>query len=67
MLELVLARHGESYGNLDCSFGLDTDLTDLGLEEARRLRNWLVEQGYAFAALYCSTLRRAPPDCRDHQ
>ncbi len=59
MLELVLARHGQSYGNLDRSFGPDTDLTDLGREQAGRLGNWLAEQGYAFTALYCSTLHRA--------
>ena len=60
MLELVLARHGQSYGNLDRSLGPDTDLTDLGREQqATRLGNWLVEQGYVFTALYCSTLRRA--------
>lgn len=59
MIELVLARHGQSHGNLDRSLGPDTDLTDLGREQARRLGNWLVEQSYAFTALYCSTLRRA--------
>jgi broad specificity phosphatase PhoE len=59
MLELVLARHGQSYGNLDHSWGPDTDLTDAGREQAARLRDWLVEQGYDFRALYCSTLRRA--------
>jgi broad specificity phosphatase PhoE len=59
MLELVLARHGQSYTNLDRLFGPDTDLTDLGREQATRLGNWLVEQGYAFTAFYCSTLRRA--------
>jgi broad specificity phosphatase PhoE len=59
MLELVLARHGQSYTNLDRLFGPDTDLTDLGREQATRLGNWLVEQGYAFTALYCSTLCRA--------
>jgi broad specificity phosphatase PhoE len=59
MIELVLARHGQSYTNLDRLFGPDMDLTDLGREQATRLGNWLVEQGYAFTALYCSTLRRA--------
>ena len=59
MLELVLARHGQSHGNLDRSLGPDTDLTKLGREQAGRLANWLAEQGYAFTALYCSTLRRA--------
>jgi broad specificity phosphatase PhoE len=59
MLELVLARHGQSYGNLDRSLGPDTDLTDLGRQQATRLGNWLAEQGYAFKALFCSPLRRA--------
>jgi broad specificity phosphatase PhoE len=59
MIELVLARHGQSYSNLDRAFGPDTDLTDLGREQVTWLRDWLVEQGYAFTALYCSTLRRA--------
>jgi broad specificity phosphatase PhoE len=59
MIELVLARHGQSYGNLDRSLGPDTDLTDLGREQAARLGNWLAEQNYSFTALTCSTLRRA--------
>ena len=59
MLELILARHGQSYGNLDFAFGPDTDLTDLGREQATKLGRWLVDQGYDFTALYCSTLRRA--------
>jgi 2,3-bisphosphoglycerate-dependent phosphoglycerate mutase len=59
MLELVLARHGQSYSNLDRSLGPDADLTDLGREQATRLGNWLIEQDYAFTTFYCSTLRRA--------
>ena len=59
MIELVLARHGQSYGNLDHSLGPDTDLTDLGREQAARLGNWLAGQDYSFTAIYCSTLRRA--------
>jgi broad specificity phosphatase PhoE len=59
MLELVLARHGQSYGNLDFAHGPDTGLTDLGREQATQLGRWLAEQGYAFTACYCSTLRRA--------
>ncbi len=59
MTELVLARHGQSYGNLDRSLGPDTDLTDLGREQAARLGKWLAEQEYRFTAIYCSTLRRA--------
>lgn len=59
MLELVLARHGQSYTNLDRDYGPDGDLTDLGREQAARLGRWLAEQEYTFAAIYCSTLRRA--------
>lgn len=59
MLELILARHGQSYGNLDFALGPDTDLTDLGREQAAKLGRWLVDQRYDFTALYCSTLRRA--------
>jgi broad specificity phosphatase PhoE len=59
VLELVLARHGQSYSNLDRSFGPDTDLTDLGRQQAERLGDWLVEQGHQFSALYCSSLQRA--------
>ena len=59
MIELVLARHGQSYGNLDRSLGPDTDLTNLGREQAARLGIWLVEQGYCFSVIYSSTLRRA--------
>jgi broad specificity phosphatase PhoE len=59
MLELVLVRHGQSYGNLDRSYGPDTDLTDLGRQQARRLGAWLVAEGYDFGACYCSSLRRA--------
>jgi broad specificity phosphatase PhoE len=59
MLELVLARHGQSQGNLDRSLGPDTDLTDLGYQQAKRLRDWLFENEYRFTAMYASPLRRA--------
>jgi broad specificity phosphatase PhoE len=59
MLELILARHGQSHGNLDFALGPDTDLTDLGRRQAAQLGRWLAEQGYTFTACYCSTLRRA--------
>jgi len=58
-LELVLARHGQSAGNLDRSLGPDTDLTALGRRQAERLGAWLAGQGYEFSILYCSPLRRA--------
>lgn len=59
MLDLVLARHGQSHGNLDRTLGPDTDLTELGRQQATRLAKWLVEKGFRFTALYCSSLRRA--------
>ena len=59
VLDLVLARHGQSYGNLDRSLGQDTDLTDLGRQQAATLGDWLEGQGYRFSALYASPLRRA--------
>jgi uncharacterized phosphatase len=59
MLELVLARHGQAFGNVDRSTGMDTDLTPLGCEQATRLGTWLAGQGYTFTAIYSSPLRRA--------
>ena len=59
MLRLVLARHGQSHGNLDRSLGPDTTLTDLGREQAQRLGSWLAGQGHHFTAIYSSPLQRA--------
>jgi broad specificity phosphatase PhoE len=59
MIELILVRHGQSFGNLDRSLGPDTDLTELGREQATRLGSWLADQGHSFSAIACSTLRRA--------
>ncbi|MFC2029696.1 histidine phosphatase family protein [Chloroflexota bacterium] len=56
---LILARHGQSHGNLDYSLGPDTTLTDLGREQARRLGSWLAGQDYHFTAIYASPLQRA--------
>jgi broad specificity phosphatase PhoE len=59
MLELILARHGQSHGNLERSLGPDTDLTELGRQQAGRMGDWLAGQDYQFTALYCSPLQRA--------
>jgi broad specificity phosphatase PhoE len=59
MLELVLARHGQSHGNLDRSLGPDTGLTELGRQQATRLGAWLFKKGYRLTSLYASPLRRA--------
>lgn len=57
-LELLIIRHGESWGNRDGSGGIDCDLTDLGVEQARRLTTWLSENG-PFVAVYSSPMARA--------
>jgi broad specificity phosphatase PhoE len=59
MLDLVLARHGESYGNVDYALGPDTDLTETGRRQATALGEWLAREGYRFELCYCSTLHRA--------
>lgn len=59
VLELVLARHGQSATNVDRLLGPDTDLTGLGRRQAERLGTWLAGQDYRFSAIYCSPLRRA--------
>jgi broad specificity phosphatase PhoE len=60
MLELLLARHGQSHGNLDRGLiGTDTDLTDLGREQATQLGKWLSQEDHVFTAIYASSLLRA--------
>lgn len=61
MKKLVLMRHGESTWNLDNRFTgwKDVDLTDKGVEEARRAGRLLREAGLAFDLAYTSLLTRA--------
>jgi 2,3-bisphosphoglycerate-dependent phosphoglycerate mutase len=61
MHKLVLIRHGESVWNRENRFTgwTDVDLSDRGVEEARRAGRLLKEQGYAFDAAYVSVLKRA--------
>jgi len=58
---LVLARHGQSEWNLRKLFTgwRDPDLTDLGVEEARRAGQWLKGQGTHFDVAFTSNLKRA--------
>ncbi|AWN41090.1 2,3-bisphosphoglycerate-dependent phosphoglycerate mutase [Methylobacterium durans] len=62
---LVLARHGQSDWNLKKLFTgwRDPDLTDLGVEEARRAGRWLRDQGYGFDVAFTSNLKRAQRTC----
>lgn len=53
-----LIRHGETASNRDRNFNTyDIELTENGIEQARRVALWLAEQG-AFSALYASDLAR---------
>jgi len=58
---LVLARHGQSEWNLKKLFTgwRDPDLTELGVEEARRAGLWLKGQGTRFDVAFTSNLTRA--------
>lgn len=58
LLELLLIRHGESAYNRDGSGGLDSDLTDLGIEQSQRLAPWLAAN-FKFAAIYSSAMVRS--------
>ncbi len=57
-LQLALIRHGESHFNRDGTGGSDSPLTDLGIEQARRLGPWLATN-LSIVALYSSTMVRA--------
>jgi len=60
-MEILLVRHGESEANATGRIQgwLDTPLTELGREQARRLRAWLAERGVRWDAAYTSPLARA--------
>ena len=61
MKKLVLLRHGESTWNRENRFTgwKDVDLTDRGVEEARRAGRLLAEEGLLFDVAFTSVLRRA--------
>ena len=61
MHKLVMMRHGESTWNRENRFTgwTDVDLTDFGVEEARRAGRLLREKGYAFDLAFTSLLKRA--------
>jgi 2,3-bisphosphoglycerate-dependent phosphoglycerate mutase len=61
MKKLVLMRHGESAWNLENRFTgwVDVDLTEKGVEEARRAGRTLREAGFEFDLAYTSLLTRA--------
>jgi 2,3-bisphosphoglycerate-dependent phosphoglycerate mutase len=61
MYKLVMMRHGESVWNRENRFTgwTDVDLTDTGVEEARRAGRLLKEKGYGFDLTFTSVLKRA--------
>lgn len=62
---LVLVRHGQSEWNLKNLFTgwKDPDLTDLGVEEARRAGELLAARGMRFDVAFTSVLLRAQRTC----
>jgi 2,3-bisphosphoglycerate-dependent phosphoglycerate mutase len=61
MIKLVLVRHGESVWNKENRFTgwTDVDLSEKGLEEAKRGGKRLAAEGYMFDIAFTSVLKRA--------
>ncbi|MDL2276978.1 2,3-diphosphoglycerate-dependent phosphoglycerate mutase [Parabacteroides sp. OttesenSCG-928-G07] len=61
MKKIVLLRHGESTWNKENRFTgwTDVDLTEKGINEAKRAGELLKKEGFAFAKAYTSYLKRA--------
>ncbi|NCA16837.1 MAG: 2,3-diphosphoglycerate-dependent phosphoglycerate mutase [Betaproteobacteria bacterium] len=62
---LVILRHGQSQWNLENRFTgwVDVDLTEVGMEEARRAGRLMRERGFSFDLAFTSVLRRAIRTC----
>ena len=61
MKKIVLLRHGQSTWNKENRFTgwTDVDLTEKGIEEARKAGDLLRKEGYVFDKAYTSYLKRA--------
>ena len=61
MKKIVLLRHGESAWNKENRFTgwTDVDLTEKGIEEARKAGDLLRKEGFVFDKAYTSYLKRA--------
>lgn len=61
MQKLVLLRHGESVWNKENRFTgwVDVDLSEKGIQEARRSGQVLKKEGYVFDVAFTSVLKRA--------
>jgi broad specificity phosphatase PhoE len=58
-MRLILARHGQSFGNIDPGAWPDPALTPLGEQQADRLGCWLQANQPDIDLILCSPLRRA--------
>lgn len=60
-MHLILARHGQSFANVDSKRFLDTDspLTPLGVQQSERLGMWLRMHQSDIDRVICSPLKRA--------
>ena len=60
-MELLLIRHGESVANAEGRVAGHSDypLSELGVEQAKRVASWLSATGIAWDAAYSSPLSRA--------
>ena len=66
-MELIIIRHGQSYVNLgdwQKLHTMDTQLTELGQQQAIALRDWLSKHNPSADALYASTMRRTRETAR---
>lgn len=61
MIKLVLLRHGESTWNKENRFTgwTDVDLSEKGIEEAKKAGALLSDEGYSFDVAFTSVLKRA--------
>jgi 2,3-bisphosphoglycerate-dependent phosphoglycerate mutase len=61
MYKLVLLRHGESQWNKENRFTgwVDVDLSEKGIEEAKKAGETLKKEGFVFDVAYTSVLKRA--------
>ena len=65
MIKLVLVRHGESVWNKENKFTgwTDVDLSEEGIEFAKKAGELLYKNGYDFDIVYTSVLKRAIDTC----
>lgn len=61
MYKIVLIRHGESVWNKENRFTgwTDVDLSEKGVEEAKKAGQYLKKEGFSFDMAYTSVLKRA--------